>query len=185
MCGLPGNIHHTSAQSYLHFLHAPMTLIVHKQWSVLRIYQQQHAPQKKKSNTVLQSRGSNNTFRQLDTSQLGEVMDAMSHITTTLFSQPPQPWGPTTTIEEQWWLPTNINTWWWWPPMASNDWSQGPTTGTINKCPWRPTPGPQDWWMATRVHHQINRWQWAPVRIRPIPLIGGKDKGNGSCMYHQ
>ena len=56
-----------------------------------RIYQQRHTPQKENGDTVLQNRGSGDTFGKFDTSQSGEVTNAMSHVTTALFSQPPPP----------------------------------------------------------------------------------------------
>jgi len=55
----------------------------------MRIYVQRHTPQKGMSlilDTVSQMRG---RATQLDTSQLGEVTNAMSHVTATLCSQPP------------------------------------------------------------------------------------------------
>jgi len=85
-------------------------LLVHCDWFIWRIYVQRHTPQKGISlilDTVSRMGGE---ATRLDTSQLGEVTNAMSHVNTHLFSQPPRNTmsthhdhrrGPTTRIEER------------------------------------------------------------------------------------
>ena len=132
--------------------------------SLVRIYIQWHTPKKGIRpilNTVSRMKVQATLF---DTSQLGEVMNVMSHITTPLFSQPPRNMMSTDHYHQ--WLATRTHL---------QDWQTMTRPINVHGAHY------WDWQMATRAHHHhINKFP-LPGSIngynQPQPQLTNSNKG--------